>query len=268
VEVYGITGNESRVTAELGWSDPLATDSDDLMIYAILERSLASVEGIRFCGFRAHELLFEVLGHTFLCLHGHQTVDYTLLGQGVQLVDGASAQGLIATFDHDVGAHRGEHLGDAAGGLLCGEGQVDRQAGGREHRLIGLVVQTKALGPDLPAAGGLPHNSHAVQAMGRVVEGSPHKAVAGVVDRELLEAAGNAALGQQLVALALFHRTGQDLGHQIGDLLGQVFDSEQCRCGRLAEIGGVEHQSPDVADGDAHRAIVRSRRASGTSDSG
>jgi predicted phosphodiesterase len=101
VEVYGITGNESRVTAELGWSDPLATDSYDLMIYAILERSLASVEGIRFCGFRAHELLFEVLGHTFLCLHGHQvganlqksvqeiagkyaaqgiTVDYTLFG--------------------------------------------------------------------------------------------------------------------------------------------------------------------------------------------
>ena len=101
VEVYGITGNESRVTAELGWSDPLATDSYDLMIYAILERSLASVDGIRFCGFRAHELLFEVLGHTFLCLHGHQvganlqksvqeiagkyaaqgiTVDYTLFG--------------------------------------------------------------------------------------------------------------------------------------------------------------------------------------------
>ena len=27
IEVYGITGNESRVTKELGWSDPLATDN-------------------------------------------------------------------------------------------------------------------------------------------------------------------------------------------------------------------------------------------------
>jgi predicted phosphodiesterase len=101
LEVYGITGNESRVTQELGWSDPLATDSYDLMIYGILQRSLAGVDGIGFCGFRAHELLFEVLGRTFLCLHGHQiganvqksvqeiagryaaqgiTVDYTLFG--------------------------------------------------------------------------------------------------------------------------------------------------------------------------------------------
>ena len=101
VEVYGITGNESRVTKELGWSDALATDSYDLMIYEILQRSLLGTEGIRFCGFRAHELLFQVLGRTFLCLHGHQiganvqksvqeivgrhaaqgiTVDYTLFG--------------------------------------------------------------------------------------------------------------------------------------------------------------------------------------------
>jgi predicted phosphodiesterase len=101
LEVYGITGNESRVTAELGWSDALATDSYDLMIYAILQRTLAAVEGISFRGFRAHELLFQVLGRTFLCLHGHQvganvqksvqeiigrhaaqgvTVDYTLFG--------------------------------------------------------------------------------------------------------------------------------------------------------------------------------------------
>jgi len=111
LEVYGITGNESRVTAELGWSDALATDSYDLMIYAILQRGFATTsgastsgattDGIAFCGFRANELLFEVMGRTFLCLHGHQvgantqksvqeiagryaargiTVDYTLFG--------------------------------------------------------------------------------------------------------------------------------------------------------------------------------------------
>jgi predicted phosphodiesterase len=101
VEVYGITGNESRVNKELGWSDELATDSYDLMIYEILKRGFAGADGIAFKGFRANELLFEVMGRTFLCLHGHQigskvqksvqeiagkyaaqgiTVDYTLFG--------------------------------------------------------------------------------------------------------------------------------------------------------------------------------------------
>lgn len=72
LEIYGITGNESRAKQELGWSDSLATDSYDLMIYAILQRGFAGVEGITFCGFQANELLFEVMGRTFLCLHGHQ----------------------------------------------------------------------------------------------------------------------------------------------------------------------------------------------------
>jgi predicted phosphodiesterase len=101
IEVYGITGNESRVNKELGWSDELATDSYDLMIYEILKRGFAGADGIAFKGFRANELLFEVMGRTFLCLHGHQigskvqksvqeitgkyapqgiTVDYTLFG--------------------------------------------------------------------------------------------------------------------------------------------------------------------------------------------
>ena len=71
------------------------------MIYAILRRGFEGVDGNAFCGFQANELLFEVMGRTFLCLHGHQvganlqksvqeitgkyaargiTVDYTLFG--------------------------------------------------------------------------------------------------------------------------------------------------------------------------------------------
>jgi hypothetical protein len=89
------------VSKELGWSDALATDSYDLMIYAILKQGFGETDGIRFCGFRANELVFQVMGRSFLCLHGHQiganvqksvqevmgkyaaqgiTVDYTLFG--------------------------------------------------------------------------------------------------------------------------------------------------------------------------------------------
>ncbi len=56
MEVYGITGNQSRFKQELGWRDVLATDSYDLMIYAILKRGFEGVDGIDFCGFQANEL--------------------------------------------------------------------------------------------------------------------------------------------------------------------------------------------------------------------
>jgi hypothetical protein len=77
LEVYGITGNESRAGKELGWSDELATDSYDLMIYAILRRGFCGARGkdangasrkgaksndIQFCGFQANELLFHLAG--------------------------------------------------------------------------------------------------------------------------------------------------------------------------------------------------------------
>ncbi len=102
LEVYGITGNESRVSKELGWSDPLATDSYDLMIYAILKHGFEGSEGIRFCGFRANELLFEVMGRTFLCLHGHQIG--SKVQKSVQEIMGKySAQGL--TVDYTLFGH-------------------------------------------------------------------------------------------------------------------------------------------------------------------
>jgi predicted phosphodiesterase len=102
LEVYGITGNESRVNKELGWSDPLATDSYDLMIYAILKQGFEGSEGIRFCGFRANELLFEVMGRTFLCLHGHQIG--SKVQKSVQEIMGKySAQGL--TVDYTLFGH-------------------------------------------------------------------------------------------------------------------------------------------------------------------
>ncbi len=123
LEIYGITGNESRVKQELGWSDALATDSYDLMIYAILKRGFEGVPGIDFRGFQANELLFEVMGRTFLCLHGHQVganvqksvqeltgrlatqgvnVDYTLFGH------------LHATFIGDYHARNASLVGSNA----------------------------------------------------------------------------------------------------------------------------------------------------------
>ncbi|MHA3959618.1 MULTISPECIES: hypothetical protein [unclassified Vulcanococcus] len=97
IEVYGITGNESRVNKELGWSDELASDSYDLMIYEILKRGFAGADGIAFKGFRSNELLFEVLGRTFLCLHGHQIG--ANVQKSVQEITGKyAAQGITVDF--------------------------------------------------------------------------------------------------------------------------------------------------------------------------
>ena len=110
LEVYGITGNESRVNKELGWSDALATDSYDLMIYEILRRGFSQTEGIAFCGFRANELLFQVLGRTFLCLHGHQIGANTQ--KSVQEITGKyAAQGI--TVDYTLFGHlHASNIGD------------------------------------------------------------------------------------------------------------------------------------------------------------
>ena len=97
LEVYGITGNESRVNKELGWSDALATDSYDLMIYEILKRGFEGTDGIAFRGFQPNELLFEVQGRTFLCLHGHQIGANTQ--KSVQEITGKyAAQGITVDF--------------------------------------------------------------------------------------------------------------------------------------------------------------------------
>ena len=125
LEVYGITGNESRAGKELGWSDELATDSYDLMIYAILRRGFCGARGkdangasrkgaksndIQFCGFQANELLFQVLGHTFLCLHGHQIG--ANLQKSVQEITGKYASRGITVDDTLFGHLHATAIGD------------------------------------------------------------------------------------------------------------------------------------------------------------
>ena len=97
VDVYAIAGNESRVNQELGWSDAVATDSYDLKLYGMLWLVLKDCAGFNFCGFHANELLFEVMGHTFLCLHGHQIKGE--IQKRVQQITGKYAnQGVIVDF--------------------------------------------------------------------------------------------------------------------------------------------------------------------------
>jgi predicted phosphodiesterase len=97
VDLYAIAGNESRVNQELGWSDAVATDSYDLKLYGMLWLMLKDCAGFKFCGFHANELLFEVMGHTFLCLHGHQ-IRGDIQKQVQQIAGKYANQGVIVDF--------------------------------------------------------------------------------------------------------------------------------------------------------------------------
>ena len=74
VDVFGVTGNESRAKDDLGWVDVVATDSYDFTIYAMLQAVFDSVEdtGMRFHDFKANEVVFKLHSETFLGVHGHQ----------------------------------------------------------------------------------------------------------------------------------------------------------------------------------------------------
>jgi predicted phosphodiesterase len=74
VDVFGVTGNESRAKDNLGWVDVVATDSYDFTIYAMLQTVFESVEdkGMRFHEFQANETIFSIHNETFLGVHGHQ----------------------------------------------------------------------------------------------------------------------------------------------------------------------------------------------------
>ena len=74
VDVFGVTGNESRAKDNLGWVDVVATDSYDFTIYAMLQSifEVSGDKGMRFHEFQANEVVFKLHNETFLGVHGHQ----------------------------------------------------------------------------------------------------------------------------------------------------------------------------------------------------
>jgi predicted phosphodiesterase len=66
----GVTGNESRSNQELGWSEILATDNYDFIIYDQLRVLYESKKGIEFAMMKPNEDVVSVNGKNFLLQHG------------------------------------------------------------------------------------------------------------------------------------------------------------------------------------------------------
>ncbi len=75
--VASISGNESRVDPEYGWSDAMITDNYDYSIHNILNLLFANNEHITFCGDCGAEKVVDFGGKKILLIHGNQlTRDY------------------------------------------------------------------------------------------------------------------------------------------------------------------------------------------------
>ena len=71
VSVASITGNESRIPEDIGWSDSMATDNYDFLIHGMLECQMSGLEGITFIKGDATELVVNVAGQNLMLVHGH-----------------------------------------------------------------------------------------------------------------------------------------------------------------------------------------------------
>ena len=72
IDVAYVTGNESRLTEHIHWSEFLVTDNYDFNVFNILNLLLADVKGIKFIHGDPLELVVNVLNHNILLIHGHQ----------------------------------------------------------------------------------------------------------------------------------------------------------------------------------------------------
>lgn len=121
VDCVAITGNESRVNPELGWSNEAATDSYDAIIYNMIRGLLSDQSAaLRLHKLQANEVTIELHGHRFLLLHGHQlNADDQRKVQSI--IGRKSAQG--ETITHVLCGHvHSTRLGDyvSRSASLCG----------------------------------------------------------------------------------------------------------------------------------------------------
>ena len=72
IDVAFVTGNESRITENIHWSEFLVTDNYDFNIFNTLKLLLADVEGINFIQGDPLELVVDLIGYKILLIHGHQ----------------------------------------------------------------------------------------------------------------------------------------------------------------------------------------------------
>lgn len=89
-----VSGNESRVADEWGWSTVMATDNYDFTIYNMLKYHMRNCDGINFIDGDPTELVINIAGKNILMLHGNNSLlkNNSGMEKGVQGIIGKYAK--------------------------------------------------------------------------------------------------------------------------------------------------------------------------------
>lgn len=98
VDVAFVTGNESRASQELGWSDILASDNYDFTIFDTLKLLFRGKKGITFHACGANEQVVTVNKKNILLIHGHQISNGNVQKSVQEIVGRYSNMGTIIHF--------------------------------------------------------------------------------------------------------------------------------------------------------------------------
>jgi predicted phosphodiesterase len=86
-----VTGNESRIKDEIGYSDIVATDNYDFTVYMILERIFKDVKNIEFSIGDPTERVINICGQNVLFIHGSQLPNSSGAEKAIQQIIGKYA---------------------------------------------------------------------------------------------------------------------------------------------------------------------------------
>lgn len=120
IDVAFVTGNESRATQELGWSELLASDNYDFTIFDTLKLLFRGKNGISFHQCGANEQVITSNGKNILLIHGHQ-ISVSNTQKSIQEIIGRySTMGIIihfVVFGHIHSAYLSDYFARSGSGV-------------------------------------------------------------------------------------------------------------------------------------------------------
>ena len=128
VSVAAVTGNESRVKKDWGWSKMLASDNYDFTIFETL-RYLFKDSKVNFIDGDPTELVVEVAGQNLLLLHGNGTIKRGLDTSVTQIMGRYKARGInvdYTIFGHVHSARVADNFSRSSS--MCGSNDYSEKA--------------------------------------------------------------------------------------------------------------------------------------------
>jgi predicted phosphodiesterase len=111
VFVAHVTGNESRITKEVGWSAEVASDNYDTTIFNILKYLFKASEGVIFIDGDPVEVVINLNGTNVLLLHGNGSIKANVEESVSKVIGRYAAQNVVidyVLFGHKHSAYIGD----------------------------------------------------------------------------------------------------------------------------------------------------------------